>query len=377
MRIRELVAALETWAPLSLAEAWDAPGLQVGDTGRECTGILCCLDVTPEVLQEAIRLQVNLILSHHPLLFGPLKSVDLRTPLGKLVEACLVNGLTVYSLHTNMDRAVGGLNDYAAELMGLQNVTVLPSGTPVGGSRQIFKLVTFVPRTSRESLLQALFRAGGGKVGTYGECSFTCPGTGTFLPGEGTAPTVGTKGVRNEVPEDRIEVLFDSETLSAGVRALRFSHPYEVPAFDIIPLYVPDADVGYVRVGSLTPALPWETFLERVRTVFTLRGFRIVGERILTVSRVALCTGSGASFIPEAAQTAEVYITGDLKYHEAQEAISLGLTVIDAGHFSMERIFIDLMGSWLNTNGFQREIDVFKSQVEHDPFTFFYVGGNH
>ncbi len=376
MKIRAILTELETWAPPALAETWDAPGLQVGNPDADCSGVLCCLDVTPEVCQEAIRRGANLIISHHPPLFTPLKVLDLRTSSGRLVELCLRNDLTVFSLHTNADKAPGGLNDYAARRLGLREVTTLPVQEPQTGSGQVFKLVTFVPREYRKALLEALFLAGGGRIGAYEGCSFTSPGTGTFIPGEAASPVVGEKGKFNEVPEDRIEVLFTSESLMAGIAALRSSHPYEEPAFDIYPLTSPQSATGYVRVGRLIPALSWGDFLDRLRQAFDVTDYRVAGRPVDPVSRVALCTGSGASFLSQAAEASEVYITGDLKYHEAQEAIARGLTVIDAGHFAMERIFSDLMVSWFSENGLRREIEVFKSTVEHDPFTFYHVGGD-
>jgi dinuclear metal center YbgI/SA1388 family protein len=376
VKIQTFLMKLEAWAPAVLAETWDAPGLQVGNPEVDCTGILCCLDVTPEVCQEAIRLKANLIVSHHPLLFVPLKVLDLRTFPGRVVETCLMNGLTVFSLHTNADKAIGGLNDYAAQLLGLREVAVLPEQGSRPETGQAFKLVTFVPREYRETLLQALFRAGGGRIGAYEGCSFASPGTGTFFPGKAASPVVGEKGKLNEVTEDRIEVLFPPEALMAGIAALRAAHPYEEPAFDLYPLVSPQRVSGYVRAGRLRPPLPWEAFLGRIRESFGLKDFRVAGKAVDPVTRVALCTGSGAAFLPQAAAAAEVYITADLKYHEAREAISRGLTVIDAGHFAMERIFADLLWSRLTENGLQREVEVFKSAVEYDPFTFYHVGGD-
>ncbi len=374
MKIRKIMEALEGRAPMALAEPWDNPGLQVGDPDETCGAILLSLDVTEAVLDEAVRKGANLIVSHHPPLFSPLKSLDTRNGLGRLLKACLTRGVAVYSLHTNLDKAEGGMNDYAAGLLGLYQVSTLH---PRISRDETYKLVTFVPPESREAVLKALFDVGGGRIENYEGCSFSCPGEGTFFPGEGTSPVVGEKGVLNRVNESRIEVVFPRETLLQGITALKEAHPYEVPAYDIYPLASVSSGTGFLRTGVLAPPLLWEEFLTRVERAFNVSDYRIVDEAVGRVSRVALCTGSGASFIPQAAAVADVYLTGDVKYHEARDAQGLRLTVVDVGHFAMERIFVDLMSSWLEQMGVSPRVKVFKSQVEADPFTFFHRGGNH
>ncbi len=374
MRIRQLMDALADHAPAHLAESWDASGLQVGDPDQPCTGIFLCLDVTDSSLEEALHEGANFIVSHHPLLFTPLKSLDVRTPTGRRVQQCILNGITVYSMHTNLDKVEGGMNDFAAGLLGLEGVFVL-SSLPSGN--QTYKLVTYVPPENRDALLQALFAAGGGRVGDYTACSFTCLGEGTFFPGENTSPVVGKKGSLNRVTEHRIEVLFPRDRLLAGVEALKSAHPYEVPVYDIYALTTPLQGEGYVRVGAFVPPLPWEAFLERIEKAFAVSDYRIIGKAVASVSRVALCAGSGASFIPRVARNVEVYITGDLKYHEAREAECLGLTVIDVGHFATERIFVSLVASWLEKITGSSRLKILKSGTERDPFTFIHRGGNH
>ena len=374
MKIGEVVNALETLAPKNLAESWDNPGLQVGDTEQECTGVLLSLDVSDSVIDEAVQRGANLVVSHHPLLFSPLKSLDIRSTTGKLLKKCLSHNVTVYCLHTNLDKAEGGMNDYAAGLLGLCRVSTLH---PRISRDETYKLVTFVPPESREAVLKALFDAGGGRIGNYEGCSFSCPGEGTFFPGEDTSPVVGEKGVLNRVAESRIEVLFSPGDLQQGIAALETAHPYEVPAYDIYPLASVSSGTGFLRIGVFDPQLSWEEFLERVEKAFDGSDYRIVGKKISKVSRVALCTGSGASFIPQAAAVAEVFLTGDVKYHEAQKAQSLHLTVIEVGHFPMERIFVDLMISLLEKVGVFPRVKVYKSHFETDPFTFFHRGGNH
>ncbi len=370
LRIGELLDLLEAWAPLELAESWDASGLQVGDPLKELRGIYLCLDVTPETVEEAIRKDANLILSHHPLLFKSLRSIDINSIVGKIIHRCLTEGVSVYSIHTNMDKAKGGMNDYAAERMGLGAVAPLFPATEVQGG---YKLVTFVPQTHKEKVVQALFEAGGGKIGVYEGCSFSTEGEGTFYAGEETHPFIGERGRLNRVPEVRVEVLFSSKTIEQGIKAMKQAHPYEVPAYDAYPLARFEAVEGFGRVGSYSPPLPWEEFLERLCEAFKTERFRVVGMPRSTVKNVAVCTGSGASLIEKVVHRADVYVTGDVKYHEAQEAVSLGVTVVDVGHYALEKIFGPLMVRWLNEKGISSPM-IFESTVEKDPFTFYHKG---
>ena len=372
MKISSLIERLERWVPPDMAESWDASGLQVVNPDNDAEAVFLCLDISETTLNEAIEFGANLVLSHHPMLFSPLKTLDVRTGVGRLVHVCLTHDLTVYSLHTNLDKVAGGMNDEVAQRLGIEETEVLiPSTQP---DQTHYKLVTFVPEEEKEALLKALFEAGGGRIGAYEGCSFSAPGEGTFFAGEETSPVVGEKGVWNRVPEVRIEVLFPAANLERGIAALMMTHPYEEPAYDIYPLHTPASRVGFGRVGTYDPPLPWEAFLARIREALGVDDFRIVGDPVERVSRVAVCTGSGASFISQAARRAQVYLTGDVKFHEAQEAEALGLTVVDAGHFVLERIFVDILDRWLEGEGLKRDLKVYKSTGERDPFIFFHKG---
>jgi len=371
MKISSLIERLEAWVPPWLAESWDASGLQVGNPDSDTDGLLLCLDVTESALDEAIEYGVSLILSHHPLMFTPLKSLDVRSGTGRLLHRCLTHGMTVYSLHTNLDKVSGGMSDYVAEHLGLGNLTVL---APTPTENQMYKLVTFVPEEHGEKVLKALFSAGGGKIDAYEGCSFGCEGRGTFFAGKGTSPVLGEKGVWNKVPEIRIEVLFPAVNIERGVAALVAAHPYEVATYDIYPLHTFSSKEGFGRIGRFNPPLTWEAFLERVQEALKVDSFRVAGPPVEEVSCVALCTGSGASFIPQAAGNAQLYMTGDVKFHEAQEAVNLGLTIIDAGHFALERIFVDLMDRWFEREGLKSQFRIFKCREEKDPFIFYHKG---
>jgi len=366
VKIRGLISQFEAWAPLSLSESWDASGLQVGNPTRDIESVLLCLDVTAKVLEEAEALEVEMIVSHHPFLFHPLTSLQTHKGKGKIIQRLLQRDICVYSMHTNLDKAQGGMNDYAASLLGLSDISVMIPSPPSGS---LFKLVTFVPETHKEAVLSALFNAGGGKIGTYEKCAFLAKGVGTFQPGKKSTPFIGKKGGLNHVDERRIEVLFSETTLKKGLRALKEAHPYEVPAYDIYPLYIADTHTGFGRVGRLSPPCSWPVFIKNVYRAFATKTANITGIPDSPVKTVAICTGSGASFIPQAARVADVYVTGDVKFHDAQTAQSLGLPVIDCGHFATEKIFSNLLETWLVEKGLDRELKIFKSTAEENPLT--------
>jgi len=366
VKIQTLINELETWAPLSLSESWDASGLQVGDPTRGIESILLSLDITTEVLEEAEALKVQMIVSHHPFLFQPLTSLQTHVGKGKMIQRLLRRDICVYSMHTNLDKAQGGMNDYAAGLLGLSDISVMIPA-PMPGS--LFKLVTFVPETHEAAVLTALFNAGGGKIGTYEKCAFLVNGEGTFQPTLKSTPYVGEKRHPNHVAERRLEVLFSENTLKKGLTALKETHPYETPAYDVYPLYDADTRVGFGRVGQVSPPCSWAAFLENLYGVFDAQTITITDTLDGPVKTVAVCTGSGASFIPQAARLADVYVTGDIKFHDAQAAQSLGLPVIDCGHFFTEKIFSDLLEAWLIEKGLGGTLKIFKSTVEKNPLT--------
>jgi len=366
VKIQVLIKQLEKWAPISLSESWDASGFQVGDPTRDIQSVLLCLDVTEKVLGEAEALKADMIISHHPFIFQPLTSLQTHEGKGKMIQRVLQRNICVYSMHTNLDKAEGGMNDYAASLLGLSEVTVM---VPAASSGDLFKLVTFVPESHRELVLSALFSAGGGEIDAYRDCSFSIRGEGTFLSGEENTPLIGKRGKRNHVEETRIEVLFPKAALGQGLSALKETHPYEVPAFDIYPLHVSDIHTGFGRVGRLSTPVSWDAFVEIVFNAFGVQVVNVTGVPDNLIRRVAVCTGSGASFIPQAARLADVYVTGDLKFHDAQEAQSLGLVAIDCGHFATEKIFSDLLEAWMLKKGLNRKLKILKSAVEENSLT--------
>jgi dinuclear metal center YbgI/SA1388 family protein len=280
--------------------------------------------------------EVELVVTHHPLLFRPVGEIHPHTPLGRKLRALLVHEVALFALHTPYDVARGGLGEVLAGYLGLQDVKpLLPRG-------KLLKLVVFVPIGHEDRVAQALFAAGAGKLGKYGHCSFRTQGMGTFLPEEGARPFLGEVGREEQAEEVRLETILPAERLDPVLRAMREAHPYEEVAYDLYPLANPSSLHGLGRIGELPEPCPISTVLRRFAAGLGVRGPReVVGAEERTVRRVAVCGGSGGDLIPQAsAAQADLYITGDASYHRLREAEEAALPVALFGHAETERPFV-------------------------------------
>ena len=335
-KARDVMSAVERLAPPSLAEGWDNCGLQVGDPAAGARRILVALTPLPEVFDEAGEKGADFLLFHHPLIFTPRRGVDTSAYPGDLVSRALRNGLTVYAAHTSYDAAPDGVSVALARALALEGP--LRTISPRGALR---KLVVFVPAENAEAVAGALSEAGAGRIGDYTHCTFRTPGTGTFLPGEGSDPYLGERGSLERVEEVRLETVVPAYLARAAVDAATAAHPYEEVALDVYPVEGFPEGCGYGRTGTLPAPL---TPAELVSHVSESLGFpaRLVSEWHRRIRRVAVLGGSGGSFIPEvAASGAEAYVTSEIEYHDALLAESLGLTAIDAGHAATELPSLD------------------------------------
>ena len=332
-RVGEIAAGIERIAPHALSESWDNCGLQVGDPAAEVSRVLVALTPLPEVFDEAEELGADFLLFHHPLIFGGLDSADTGSYPGSLLARAIRGAVTVYAAHTNYDAAPGGVSVALAEAIGLERPMKIVS--PRGELR---KLVVFVPEENVEQVADALDEAGAGVIGDYTHCTFRTPGTGTFLPGESADPYLGERGELEKAPEIRLETIVPAHLTDHAAAAATSAHPYEETALDVYPVEGHPEDCGYGRIGRLPQPLTSEEFAESISASL---GFpvRLVADPKPNrrIEHVAVLGGSGGSFIREvAASDAQAYITGDLYYHDALLAESLGLTAIDAGHAATE-----------------------------------------
>ena len=332
-RVSEIAEALERIAPSSLAEDWDNSGLQVGSLSNEVDRTLVALTPLPEVFDEAEEIGANLLLFHHPLILRELKSVDTESYPGDLIARAARGNLTAYTTHTNYDAAPGGVSVVLAESLDLEGPlrVVVPRG-------EMRKLVVFVPGKDADTIAEALTEAGAGVIGNYTHCTFRAPGTGTFFGGEGTHPYVGQKGRLERTSELRLESVVPAHAAPKAESAVRAAHPYEEPALDVYPLDGYPEGCGYGRVGRIAELLAPEELRDYVSESLGFSARLVASpDPARRIERVAVLGGSGGSFVREAALSgADAYVTGDLDYHDALLAESLGLVAIDAGHAATE-----------------------------------------
>lgn len=331
MKISQIIAELEEYAPLSLQESFDNSGLQTGDVSAEVRGVLLCLDVTEAVVDEAIKKGCNLIISHHPLLFKPLNKLTGKTYIERCVIKACKHDVVIYASHTNMDNAFGGINHHLAGKIGLQNVRALSPKKDC-----LLKLITFVPEAQAETVRNALFDAGAGQIGKYDLCSFNVSGSGTFRAGMDAHPYIGSVGKLHTEPEIRIETIVPAYKKSSVLRALLAAHPYEEPAYDFYSLENEWAQAGSGIVGELPNPESETSFLQKLKTVFGLKALKHSPFTGKQIRKVALCGGSGAFLIPDAiACGADIFITGEAKYNDYYDVENRVLLAV-IGHYESE-----------------------------------------
>jgi len=338
MTIREIKQVLEHYAPLELQEEYDNTGFIIGNPDTEISNVLITVDITDEVLEEALKNDCNLVISHHPLIFKGLKRLVEEDSVQRLTVKAIRNHIAVYVMHTNLDNSVNGLNAWVCDLLGIKNCRILSPGKGL-----LSKLVTFCPVDHSDRIRQALFEAGAGHIGNYDCCSYNLTGQGTFRASENTNPYVGEKNKVHFETESRIEVIFPRFLEHRLVAALLKNHPYEEVAYDIYPLSNTAGFAGSGMVGELDTAMPEIQFLEKVKKqmgLHFLRHSELCGKQI---SRIAVCTGSGSFLIADAKKTgADAFLTADLKYHDFFEA-DAQLILMDIGHYESERFAKDLI----------------------------------
>jgi dinuclear metal center YbgI/SA1388 family protein len=354
---------METLYPPYTAEEWDNVGLQIGSYAGTVNKIMVTLEADKEIVNQAIEQQIDLIITHHPLFFKPIKAIHFDRPQGALIKDLIQHNISLYAAHTNLDAGITGLNQYLAEKLELQNITLLDESY----SEKLYKLAVYVPEDYEAQVRDSMTDAGAGFTGKYSHCTFRVPGTGTFLPREGSKPFIGTTGQLEEVREFRIETIVPEHKLSQVLTSMKQSHPYEEVAYDIYPLGNRDLSYSPGRIGVLPEPMNLRKFCEHVKQKLAINKLRIVGDDQDMVKKIALVSGSGAGYINKAYQLGcDLLLTGDVKYHEAKDAQALGLMIADAGHQQMERLMAPLLAEQLQTGctakGYELEIIIQHSQ---------------
>ncbi len=338
LTVGEITDYLESLAPLSSQEDYDNSGLIVGSKNTPVTQALICLDSTEEVIDEAIANGCNLVIAHHPIVFKGLKSLTGKNYVERVVIKCIQHKIALYAIHTNLDNYRFGVNAEIGKRLNLINLQVLAPKTNV-----LNKLVVFVPVEHHQTVANALFEAGAGEIGNYSECSFYSQGTGTFTPSDAANPFIGTAKEATLVNEQKLEVLVSTHQLGQVVQALKKAHPYEEVAYDVFPLINVNAYEGGGMIGELETPMESVDFLKMVKSTFNCGVVRHTKLVQPTIQKVAFCGGSGAFLLKNAlAAKADVYITGDFKYHEFFDAEDR-IIIADIGHFESEQFTINLL----------------------------------
>lgn len=332
MKVRDICSYLESLAPLAYQEDYDNSGLITGHLDDDVSGVLVALDCVEEVIDEAIRLGYNMVVAHHPIVFKGLKKLNGKNYVERTVIHALRNGIAMYAIHTNFDNYEHGVNKEIGERLGLTNVRILAPKQQI-----LNKIVFFVPNDAAERVLEAMFRAGGGRIGNYSECSFSSEGSGTFKPMDGADPFEGRVGERSHLNEKRVEVLVEAQKAFAVISAMKKIHPYEEVAYELYPLLNENQTVGAGMVGVLPQEMSAHDFLRLVKGVFScgvIRHTKLLDRPIRTV---AFCGGAGSFLLPQAKRAgADIFLTGDYKYHEFFDAEG-EIVIADIGHFESEQ----------------------------------------
>ena len=343
---RTVINALDALAPVRLAEKWDNVGLLVGSPNQSVNRIVVSLDVNHSVIDFAEKTGANLIVAHHPVIFKPITAIRQDTPQGELLYRLIQQDISVIAAHTNLDAARGGVNDALAHAIELKDTAPL---TSIQGE-QLYKLAVFVPEDYLEQIRSAIGSAGAGHIGQYSNCSFSAKGEGTFLPLMSAKPFIGTNGELEKVSEYKLETIVPESLCRKVIARMLSAHPYEEVAYDLYKLENTATLEGQGRIGRLPLPVCLRQFAEIVKAKLKANIIKTVGNPESVIQTVALCGGSGAEFISMAKQAgADVYLTGDIKYHDAQQALSLGLSLVDAGHFSTEVLVIKRLVEYLST----------------------------
>ena len=358
--VSDIINVLDSIAPQALAEAWDNVGLQVGDPQRRVKRIWIALDPTHQVVNAACRQKVDLLITHHPLIFKPLQSLDFRTPEGSIIDLAVRHHLAIFAAHTNLDSVPGGINDVLAGRIGLYDLKPLVRAK----EPQRFKMVIHAPREAEKQITRLLFQP-------QTETGHPVKGASAMMPVKGIVATADTRKILYE-DQIRIEIEVGIDDLALVTKALTEFQSGNQIRYDVCPLIAPDQGAGIGRVGSLESALDLKSLAHIIKKKLKLRYLRLSGDPALPVKKVAICSGSGASLLTDFfASGAQVYISGDLRYHDARDIEASNLGLIDIGHFASEQLIVDVLAERLTGIFAESNMNLIVKacDIEKDPFT--------
>ena len=367
MKIEDIAKTIEKIAPLKLAQGWDNVGLLIGDAKHDVKNILLTIDVTGDVVAEAKRLKIDLIVSYHPVIWDGLKRVT-TDEQSSVVYNLIRSGIAVFTIHTALDAATGGVNDGLADIVGIRDAKPIGDyvASPAGDN---YKLVVFVPIKSAAKVSNAVFSAGAGAIGNYSHCGFQSNGVGSFLPLKGAKPAIGKKGNLEKVSEIRFETIVPAARLDDVIAAMKKAHPYETPAFDCFKLYGNQSTFGLGRIGKLARPTQMGRIIEKIKKQTGAKAIGIVGDKKRLVKTAAVCAGSCGKIINLViAAKADLYLTGELKHHQALAAQEAGLTCLCLSHTVSERFILKKLAKQLQKE--IKQVTIRISRKDADPFNW-------
>lgn len=370
VKLSEIIKVIEGIAPKYLAEDWDNVGLQVGSYQQSVGRILLTLDVSREVIEEAMNKKVDLIIAHHPFIFKGLKTLSTENEKGRSITQLIKNDIALYVAHTNLDKAEAGLNDYLARLLGLESIRTLNPSDP----ETFYKLVIYAPSKATEKIVDVFGKYGAGAIGAYDFCTFRSSGIGTFRPLVGSNPFIGKVDAFENVNEDRIEAIVPGGLLKNLINQLKKNHPYEEMAYDVYPLENGRLmnQNGLGKIGLLKTPMTAKGFIQYVKKALNISVLRGAGIYPETVRCVALISGAGADRIEIAkAQKADVLITGDFNHHDGQWAAENNFWVLDAGHFGTEKCVTECLKAMILAGLGDRSPDLITAEALKDYITIY------
>jgi dinuclear metal center YbgI/SA1388 family protein len=370
MKIEEIAQAVEQIAPLGLAQDWDNVGLLIGNPHKTIKNILLTIDTTRAVVAEAKAQKVDLILAYHPIIWDGLKRVTADGETANIYDL-IKSGISVFCIHTALDVAAGGVNDALADILGIEKAE--PIGDYVADPAGLqYKIITFVPQDDVNKVANALYEAGAGAIGNYSHCGFQSDGTGTFKPLFGAKPTIGKLGKIEQVNEIKLETVVPSGKVAAVIAALRASHPYETPAFDVFQHCDIENKIGLGRIGNLKKPLSMQKAIANIKAATGCKAVGIVGPTKRTIKKAGVCAGSCGKILNSViAQGCDLYLTGELKHHQALAAQEAGLTCICLSHTVSERFALKNLATQLKKR--LKKISIRISKKDRDPFTWINV----
>lgn len=364
MKLHTIIQKFEEEIPLGFQEKWDHCGLNLGSLKQNITGILFAYDACLEVIDAAIQKKCQLVVTHHPFRMKADVNLNLDSYEGRLIQKCIQNNIALYCAHTNHDVSRHSLNFHYLKKLGLKNIRPLKSP-----DEALYKLAVILPEKHQSKMMTALFSAGAGALGNYTEGSFSCEGISTFKANQNATPHLGRKDTQTSVPEIKLEVIVSQHHLNQVLNVMRQNHPYEEPAYDLIRLERKRSDIGLGTCGEWEKPKSKKEVIQEIKRIFKAPAIRLICDRQKSFQKVGICTGSGSSLISYALRKkCDLFITGDMKYHQAVEAKRDGLAIADVGHFYSEkdsililkRIFQEKLGNSIRLHAYTKLQDVFE-----------------